>query len=77
MSSCLCKWAEGAGFPFQVEALEDGVNDAIHTLHVDKANHVPSAAAYFDEAAFDDIGGPLRKQNEHLKNADAGANESE
>ena len=38
-SSCLCKNSEGAGFPFQVEALEDGVNDTIHALDVHKANH--------------------------------------
>src|SRR5471030_1760236 len=36
MSSCLCKNAEGAVFPVQVESLEDGVNDAVHALHVDK-----------------------------------------
>src|SRR5207249_12203073 len=28
-SSCLCKEVEGAGFPFQIESLEDGVDDAI------------------------------------------------
>src|SRR5215471_24584 len=26
-SSCVCKNLEGAGFPFQVESLEDGVDD--------------------------------------------------
>src|SRR5271157_294478 len=46
-SSCLCKNPEGAGFPFQVEALEDGVDDAIHALHVHEADHGPSAAPYF------------------------------
>jgi hypothetical protein len=44
-SSCLCKNAEGAGFPFQVKALEDGVEDTIHALDVDKAHHGPGAAA--------------------------------
>src|SRR5215469_9095826 len=32
-SSCLCKNAEGAGFPFQVEALEDGMDDPVHALN--------------------------------------------
>src|SRR6266849_879156 len=38
-SSCLCKYGEGAGFPFQIESLEDGVNDSIHAFYVDKAHH--------------------------------------
>src|ERR1700677_2624908 len=49
-SSCLCKKVEGAGFPFQVESLEDGVADAVGAFYIDKANHGPGAA-YFDEAA--------------------------
>src|SRR5579875_3175815 len=56
-SSCLCKYAEGAVFPFQIESLEDGVDDAVHGLHVDEANHGPGSSTHFDEAAFDDIGG--------------------
>ena len=56
-SSCLCKKLEGAVFPFQVEALEDGVDDAVHPLDVDKAHHRPGAAAYLDKAALADIGG--------------------
>jgi hypothetical protein len=55
--SCLCKNAEGAGFPFQVKALEDGVEDTIHALEVDKAHHGPGAAAHLDEAALNNIGG--------------------
>src|SRR5271157_482387 len=39
MSSCLCKYGEGAGFPFQIESLENGVDDAVHTFYVDKAHH--------------------------------------
>src|SRR5579864_734041 len=57
MSSGLCKKVEGAVFPFQVESLEDGVDDAVDALHVDEADHGPSSAANFHEAAFDDIGG--------------------
>ena len=57
MSSCLCKKLEGAVFPFQVEPLEDGVNDAVHALDVDEADHGPGSASDFDEAALDDIGG--------------------
>ena len=56
-SSRLCKYAEGASFPFQVESLEDGVDDAVHGLHVDEADHGPGTAANFDEATLDDVGG--------------------
>ena len=56
-SSCLCKNLEGAVFPFQVEALEDGVDNPVHALHVHKADHGASAPPHFDEAAFDDVGG--------------------
>ena len=37
-SSRLCKYAEGAVFPFQVESLEDGVDDSIHGLHINEAD---------------------------------------
>ena len=47
MSSCLCKKAEGAIFPSQVESLEDGVDDAVHGLHVDEADHGAGTAANF------------------------------
>ncbi len=57
MSSRLCRYSEGAGFPFQVESLEDGVDDPIHRLHVDEADHGPGSAADFDETALDDVGG--------------------
>ena len=46
----------GCDFPFQVEPLEDGVDDANHGLHVDEADHGPGTAANFNEAAFDDVG---------------------
>jgi len=57
MSSRLCKYSEGAGFPFQVESLEDGVDDSVHGLHIDEADHGAGSSADFDETAFDDIGG--------------------
>src|SRR5271165_3241278 len=57
MSSRLCKKVEGAVFPFQVESLEDGVDDAVHALHIDKADHGTGSSSNFDEAAFDDVGG--------------------
>ena len=57
MSSRLCKYAEGASFPFQVESLEDGVDDPVHGLHVDEADHGAGSSAHFDEAALDDVGG--------------------
>src|SRR5215469_17705819 len=56
-SSCVCKNLEGAGFPFQVESLEDGVDDAVHAFHVHKAHHGPSSVAHFHEAALDHVGG--------------------
>ena len=57
MSSCLCKKLEGAVFPFQVEALENGVDDPIHALYVDEADHGSGSAPYFHEAALNDVGG--------------------
>jgi hypothetical protein len=56
-SSRLCKYAEGAGFPFQVETLEDGVEDAVHGFNVDEADHGPGSSPNFDETALDDVGG--------------------
>src|SRR3954468_11016577 len=56
-SSRLCKNAEGAVFPFQVETLEDGVDDAVHGFDVDEADHGPRSSPDFDETAFDDVGG--------------------
>ena len=56
-SSCLCKYREGAGFPFQVESLEDGVDDAVDAFYIHKANHGAGSSAHFDEAALDDVGG--------------------
>src|SRR6266496_3279016 len=55
--SRLCKKLEGAVFPFQVESLEDGVDDAVHAVHVDEADHGPGSSAYFHETTFNDIGG--------------------
>ena len=40
-----------------VEAMEDGVDDAFDAEFVDEADHGAGAAAHFDKAAFDDIGG--------------------
>src|SRR6266849_5729034 len=57
MSSCLCKKAEGAVFPLLVEAMEDGVDDALDAEFVDEADHGARAAAHLHEAAFDDVGG--------------------
>src|ERR1017187_3155597 len=57
MSSCLCKYGEGAGFPFQIESLEDGVDDSVHTFNVDKADHGSGAPPNFHEAALDHVGG--------------------
>ena len=56
-SSCLCNNPEGAVFPFQVKALEDGINDAIYAFDVHKAHHGPGAPSYLDETTLDDVGG--------------------
>src|SRR3954462_4255432 len=56
-SSRLCKNAEGAVFPFQVETLEDGVDHSVHGFDVDEADHGPCSSPDFDETAFDDVGG--------------------
>src|SRR6266851_9632589 len=56
-SSWLCKYGEGAGFPFQIESLEDGVDNAVHTFYVHKAHHGPGPASHFHEAALDHVGG--------------------
>src|SRR6266478_4828288 len=56
-SSCLCKYGEGAGFPFQIESLEDGVNDSIHTFYVHKTHHGPGATPHFHETTLDHVGG--------------------
>jgi len=55
-SSCLCKYGEGAGFPSQVESLEDGVDDAIHAFYVHKTNHGTSPASHGD---WSPLAGPL------------------
>src|SRR6266852_7642455 len=57
MSSCLCKYGEGAGFPFQIESVEDGIEDAVDTFYVHKTNHGPGSPPHFHEAALDDVSG--------------------
>ena len=57
MSSGVCKKLEGAVFPFQVEALEDGINDTVYAGYVDKANHRSSSPANFYETTLDEVGG--------------------
>ena len=56
-SSGLGKYAEAAGFPFQVKASEDGVDDSFDALHVDKAYPGSGSPAHLREAVLDDIGG--------------------
>src|SRR5438445_897278 len=56
-SSSLCKEVEGAGFPFQIESLEDGVDDAVHTFYVHKAHHRSGSPSHFHEATLDHVGG--------------------
>src|SRR5437899_6401108 len=58
-SSCLCKKAEGAVFPFilLVHSVEDGIDNPIHAADIDEADHGPRAASHFHETPLDDIGG--------------------
>src|SRR5438445_10413519 len=56
-SSSLCKEVEGAGCAFQIESLEDGVDDAVHTFYVHKAHHRSGSPSHFHEAALDHVGG--------------------
>ena len=55
----MCKKAEGAISPFMslVVVVEDGVDDPIDALHIDKADHGPGAATHFHKAALDGVGG--------------------
>lgn len=59
MSSCLCKKAEGAVFPFVllIHSVEDGVDDSVYALDVDEADHGSGAASHLHEASLDDVGG--------------------
>src|ERR1700691_2630639 len=57
MSSRLCKKVEGAVFPFQVESLEDGVDDAVDAGHIHETDHGPGSSSHFHEAALDHVGG--------------------
>ena len=54
-SSCLCKNLEGACFPFQVKAIEDGIDNAVHTFHVYKADHRPRPPSHFHKTTLDNI----------------------
>ena len=56
-SSCLCKSLEGAGFPFQVKAIKDGIDNSVHTFHVYKADHRPRPPSHLHETTLNDIGG--------------------
>jgi len=39
--------------------LENGIDDPVHTLDVDEADHGPGTASDFHEAALNDVGGAL------------------
>ena len=57
MSSRLCKNPDGAVFPFQVDSLEAGINDAIYTLYIHKTDYRPRAPTYINETTLNDVGG--------------------
>src|SRR5207245_9534883 len=59
MSSCLCKKAEGPVPPLVpfVVAIEDGIDNAVHALDVEDADHGACATTHLHKAALDDIGG--------------------
>ena len=70
MSSSLCKNSEGAVAPFQIESLENRVDDPVHTGQVDEAHHGTCAAAELYKNPFNDIGGSqlLPKMPRKLEN---------
>lgn len=37
--------------------MEDRINNSIHALHIDKADHGPGSSSHFDKTAFNDVGG--------------------
>ncbi len=51
MSSGLCKYGEGAGFPSQTKFPEDGTEDAVHTFYVHKAHHGPGPLEFLESRA--------------------------
>jgi len=53
----LCEDAGGAITPLLVQAVEDGIDDSVHALHVDETDHGPSATTDLHEATPDDVGG--------------------
>jgi hypothetical protein len=57
-SSRLCKKSEGAGFPFQVKAMEDGIDCSVHALNVHKADDRSGSAPHSDKTTLNNLGGP-------------------
>lgn len=65
MTACpsACLTARRCCSPIKIESLEDGVDDSIYGLHVDKTEHRPSMAADFQIARLAGVGGaPLALQ---------------
>jgi hypothetical protein len=56
MSNCLCKSSKGYAEPFQVKLVIDRLENAIHTLHIDKAYRRSGPAPDFRKTAFTEIG---------------------
>ena len=53
----MCKNPEGAVSPFEVESVKNGVDDPVDAVHIEKADHGPSAAPNLHKDTLDDIGG--------------------
>ena len=51
----MCKKLEGAVFPLWVEVVKDRIEDTIHALEVDTANHRSSAAPNLQETPLDQV----------------------
>jgi len=56
-SSRLSEDAEGAVAPLFVQAVENGIDDVVDALEIDKADHVQIVATDLHKAAFDTIDG--------------------
>ena len=57
MSSCLCKNSEGAVSILLVKLVEDRKDDAIHTVNIDKTQHMACPATNLNKTPLDHIGG--------------------
>ena len=56
MTSGLCKHAEGAVSPLEIESVKNRIDNPVDAVHVDKTDHRPSSPPDFYKNTLDDIG---------------------